>query len=195
MSFVPDFGVTEKYRTIVIIAILLVGAFLGWLVIFFGYFSNILFAWTDAHREFSRDARFLVWLLLTLIQTAAWPILFLLVIGRIREINAYYRDNNGEIFLSAVVFLLAAVAIGAGGVLGPDLPNWLPGYETKLMILTGGAITVALASAVGIWRAQGALRKVIDEIDADETGKRQLDRLLHLKEVLAVFLSTLGILL
>jgi hypothetical protein len=192
----PDFGPIEKYRTSVVIVVALAGGALGWVIIFFGYWPNLLFAWTALNKHFARDPRFLFWLFLQVIQVAAWPIMFIIVTARIREIGAYSKGNYGEIALSALLFSLAALAVALVGVFAPTLPGWLPGYEAKLTLLSVLAVAVGLTAAIGLWLCQGALRKLLEQVTAaNKARKQELDRLLHLKDSLALFLLVLGTLL
>ncbi len=190
----PDL-VVAKYRTISMIVIGLLIAGCAWVLVFLGYFSDLLFNWSDQNKSFAHDSRLLLWLLLILAQAAVWPLIVLIVVNKIREIQDYASGNWGEVVLSALLFFAGAIAVGLVAVLGPDLPNWLPGYDWKLGILSVVGVGVALAPAVGMWKAQSALRTLLEEVGDGQPQTIHFDRLLHLKDALKLFLVSLGTLL
>jgi|SRR5215207_476735 len=201
-----------SYRTIALIAIGVAGAAVAWIIVFWGYWSGLGVDWSEAQKDFARDGQFLLWLVLILAQAAVWPIAIILVVPTIIAIiRAPDRPRTpdlprapdrprppgrwGEIGLSAVVFVVAALAVALLGALGPDLPDWLPAYEWKLVLLSCIGIGAALVPAIGIWKAQVALRQLLREVGDAVPDKRQLDRLLHLRSALTLFLGLLGTLL
>lgn len=189
-----------SYRTIALIAIGVAAAAVAWIIVFWGYWSGLGVDWSAAQKDFVRDGQFLLWLVLILAQAAAWPIAIILVVPTIIAIIRAPDPPRppgrwGEIGLSAAVFVIAALAVALLGALGPDLPDWLPAYEWKLVLLSCIGIGAALVPAIGIWKAQVALRQLLREVGDAVPNKRQLDRLLHLRSALTLFLGLLGTLL
>ena len=195
MNLPDEFGLVAKYRPISVMLIGLVAAAFAWAIVFLGYLSDVGADWSEPQKSFAHNPKFLLWLLLILAQAALWPIVVLAVIHRIREIKAYAPGDWGEVVLSVLLFMAAAISVGLVAVLEPDLPNWLPGYDWKLSILSVIALSAALMPAIGIWKAQGALRQVLEQVGAAKPRKVHLDRLLHLKETLNLCLVLLGSLL
>ena len=199
MAQTGDFGFVARYQTIVLMTIALGAAALAWLLIFLGDWIG-LWHWTHENRAFASDGAFLIWLFLILGQAAAWPIVAMIVIGKIREVDFYYKGNWREVVLSSFVFGGAALAIGISGIWVQDLPRWLPGFREKLTVLTVVGVGVALLPAIGIWRVQGALRELLDDLlrkkrNDKKPDKLEIDRLLHMKDTLALYLGFLGFLL
>ena len=109
----------------------LVGAALGALLVF-----TVVFSWPKQNREFAHESGdFLIWLMIILAQTAAWPLVAALIWWNVERVAPLAsKEHIGRIAVSAVLFALGAMAFTVFAVWVPKLSNWLPQYRVRLTI-------------------------------------------------------------
>jgi hypothetical protein len=200
MRVLGEFGLSTRYLTLRLALSAALMAVIAAVIVYLGRWSDWPWEWSSEHKKFARDAQFVLWLLLILAQLAIAPAVFYVVAETIDEIRKYARVPWRGIVILAVVFGVAAVGVGILGAFEPELKvrgrgEWLPGSEWKIAALSVIVVFIGLAPAIGIWTVQGALRTVAESIGDQDPKKIHLDRLLHLKDALRLFLVLLGALL
>ncbi len=195
-----DVGLSRRYGTAWLVLASAASAATGALIVYLGYWPSWGWGWTTEQKDFGRDARFLLWLFLILSQLAIGPVIVYVVVETVREIRKYATGSRRGVAVLAAVFGGVAVTIGAVGAHVPRLAvpvrgEWLPGGAWKITALSVLVVAIGLVPSIGIWIVQGALQSLADDAGDAAPKKRHLDRLLHLKDALRLFLVLLGTLL
>jgi hypothetical protein len=187
---VVDTGDTTEVadlRSLWLILIGFAGGLTATAIVFLGFWS-----WPSHNTEFAQDGAFLIWFFLIAVQVAAWPLAVALTLGHLRRVRRVCPGGGKEVAVASSLFVLAALAVAALGVFGLDLPQWLPDYRTRILILSLLGIGTALVPAVVLLKVQVGLRTLGKH---KAPGRREIKMLLQLKEALSTSLGLLGILL
>jgi hypothetical protein len=207
----------REVTTGVVLGLLLIGAAVGVVILFRNPFN--LHGWSDDHREFAKTSPFILWAALMCAQTALWLLVLVWLLPSFREVwpekgkrvwllpsvrrGWSGRSKRLEVFWHSPEPLASTVVIGIlvfllayGSRRLRHWPDYFPGHDWKVPVLTAIGVLVGLFAAWGIWLTHAKLTALADQIDQqDLTPEGALHEFLIYQARLKRFLGALGAIL
>jgi hypothetical protein len=168
-----------------LLAVLLVGAIVGFAVLFADAPT-----WNHQQRHVASSGPVAFWATLMCVQTALWALVLVWLFPTIRRFpRDYFRESRSEIIGSTILILAILIALAVTGIVSPRWPNYFPGHAAKLGALTILGGLVGLVAAWGIWLVHGGLKVLAGR---DLKSEESLKTFLSLQDELSRFLGVLG---
>lgn len=189
MSNEAQRSLDQDISTWKLLSVLLAGALFGAVVL---YGDSPW--WDEHHKETAREGAFVLWGGLMCAQTALWALALAWLAPSVARLRARYgAENRTEVVVSTAMLLGLALLLSGGGLLvTTNPPNYMPGHEVKVSLLSLVGLLVSLVAALGVWFVRGGLM----QLAAKDLGtEKALSTFLALQSELRRFLGTLGAIL
>jgi len=168
-----------------VIGVFLLGVFVGLVVLYADAPS-----WNHGHRMAAHASAEILWAALMCAQTGLWLLALAWLWPTIRALPAEYGSaNRSEIVGSSAVIFAIVLALAVVGMVHPMWPEYLPGHEYKLGVLTVLGGLVGLVAARGVWIVHGGLKLLARD---DLKSEQSLRAFLTIQDDVGRFLGVLG---
>jgi hypothetical protein len=170
----------------VVIALGVGGGLLGLAIIFCDYW------WSKPPGSYTGTGEFKLWLFLSVVQPAIWGAALVPLWSILRSLRQHWAPNKREIVATSAVFAALVLSFIVGSTSLSPIPNPLPHFQAKLLVLSLLAAAVGIAGAVGISLVHAALEGFAGREGSAET---LLADYLRLREQLRRLLAIEGIII
>ena len=168
-----------------VIGVFLLGVLVGLVVLYADAPS-----WNHGHRMAAHASAEILWAALMCAQTGLWLLALAWLWPTIRALPAEYGSaNRSEIVGSSAVIFAIVLALAVVGMVHPMWPEYLPGHEYKLGVLTVLGGLVGLVAARGVWIVHGGLKLLARD---DLKSEQSLRAFLTIQDDVGRFLGVLG---